>query len=322
MAHNVQVQNTFSGPLDLLLYLVRRDEIEIHDIPVAHLTREYLAEIKRLDLVDVDAGGEFIAMAAMLVELKSRWLLPPTVALNGEEEEEPLIDPRQGLVQALLEYKQFKQATGELRTLAEQHQARFARRAPPPDFATVKPIDGGEKFSALDLFAAFQRMMHKLLAHQRRREIVNVEVPTEVRIRQIENVLAECSATTFTALLSDEPTRDEMVGFFIAILELIRLRKITARQAADFSEIHLQKIDAVVDGEVVTNIIANHELPIRGSSLLSLANIFRQPRKISNPPPINPPRYELFPRQQTAKYSPRYKSFLNKFSFPSTSFQR
>lgn len=250
MPRNVEVQNTFSGPLDLLLYLVKRDEIDIHDIPISHLTREYLLEIEKMG-IDVEAGGEFVAMASMLTELKSRWLLPQDTAnTEGDGEEEAMLDPREGLVKALLEYKQFKQVAGELEAMAAEHAARFARKLPPPDFP--RENTGGEEYNSLHLFAAFQKIAARVLAEKRRREIVNEEVPTEIRIQQIETAVAARGQATFSSLLSDNPSRDELVGFFIAILELVRLKKIKARQAVDFSEIYLVPADAEAPADAET----------------------------------------------------------------------
>lgn len=236
MAHTVNLENTFSGPMDLLLYLVRRDEIDIHDIPVSHLTREYLAEIERMELVDVDAGGEFVAMASMLTEIKSRMLLP-AVEAEGEGEEEESFDPRQGLVRALLEYKRFKEVASELEEMSQMHLNRFGRIAPPPPFAARLEIEAQE-LGALDLFAAFQKLARKVLSGAAPREIINEEISTEVRIAQIEELLQVRDRVEFSSLLSDHPTKEEMVGFFIALLELVRLKKVRAQQSIDFSEIY------------------------------------------------------------------------------------
>ncbi|GHS91928.1 hypothetical protein FACS1894139_00930 [Planctomycetales bacterium] len=236
MAHTIQVSDTFSGPLDLLLYLVRREEIDLQDIPIAKLTREYLAEIDRRGLVDVDDGGEFVAMATALVEMKSRWLLPATA--DAGDEEEAWFDPRQGLAQTLLAYKFFKQAAGELARSADEYAAQFPRPLA-PDLPAL-PIEP-EAHSPWELFAAFQKIAQKIIADRHRRQIVNEEVSTERRIAQIENALAEREVVAFTALLGENPGRDTCVGIFIAILELVRLKKITARQSVDFSEIYLRR---------------------------------------------------------------------------------
>lgn len=289
MAHNVTVENTFSGPMDLLLYLVRRDEIDIHDIPVSHLTREYLAELDKLELIDVDAGGEFVAMASLLTELKSRMLLPVAPEEEGAEDEESF-DPRTGLVRALLEYKRFKEVAAELEAKAREHLNRFSRCAPPPEFSYI--IRGGaQELGALDLFAAFQKIARKYLNESRPREIINEEVATEVRIAQIEELLKQRPRVSFTSLLSDNPTRDEMVGFFIAMLELIRLKKIRAQQSIDFSEIYFftrkpgeelpppeeELEEAPASVQAATMATACRPLPLR------LAPVFEPVRTLASP---------------------------------------
>lgn len=288
MSRNVQVQNTFSGPLDLLLYLVKRDEIDIHDIPISHLTQEYLTEIEKMG-IDVEAGGEFVAMATVLTELKSRWLLPQSAQEEGADgEEEPMLDPREGLVKALLEYKQFKEVASELDAMAAAHAARYARRLPPPDFP--RPPAAGEEYNSLHLFAAFQKIAARVMAEKRRREIVNEEVPTEIRIQQIETAVAARGQATFSSLLSDNPTRDELVGFFIAILELVRLKKIKARQSVDFSEIYLVPAGAGASesesdstGEPAARDAAH---PLRLAALFAPAG--QAPRSRRAPAPANP----------------------------------
>ena len=288
MSRNVQVQNTFSGPLDLLLYLVKRDEIDIHDIPISHLTQEYLTEIEKMG-IDVEAGGEFVAMATVLTELKSRWLLPQSAQEEGADgEEEPMLDPREGLVKALLEYKQFKEVASELDAMAAAHAARYARRLPPPDFP--RPPAAGEEYNSLHLFAAFQKIAARVMAEKRRREIVNEEVPTEIRIQQIETAVAARGQATFSSLLSDNPTRDELVGFFIAILELVRLKKIKARQSVDFSEIYLVPagVDAGAGESDSSSVPAARDAahPLRLAALFAPAGQAPRPRRA--PAPANP----------------------------------
>ncbi len=240
--HTVSLENVFHGPLDLMLYLVKRDEIDIHDIPISHLTHEYMAELERMRDLDVDVASEFLSVASMLVEIKSRMLLPPAEIENPEDEDEdPLVDPRTGLVQALLEYKRFKEAAAALGEMAEIHALRFARIAPLPEFAP-DPDDAeedAEVANVLDLLVAFQKMARSLSAGAQ--EIVNDEIPTEVRLEIMENRLRKEPRVSFSSLLSSHPTKGEMVGFFIAMLELIRLKKVLAEQSADFTEIYILK---------------------------------------------------------------------------------
>lgn len=238
MVHTVQVEDTFRGPMDLLLHLVKRDEIDIHDIPISKLTRSYVAEMEKIqDDLDVDTASEFMAMASMLIEIKGRMLLPAPEEDELEEDDE--FDPRAGLVKALLEYKRFKEAAAALGERAEEHAMRFGRIAPRPDFADA---DDGEvdDVSPNDLLVAFQNMLEVMLQPQEADQIVYDEVPTEVRVRQILDTVAEIEHTTFSKLLSSKPTRGEMVGFFIALLELIRQRKIIARQSARFTDIIIE----------------------------------------------------------------------------------
>ena len=235
MVRNIEVQNTFSGPLDLLLYLVRRDEIDIHDIPVGHVTKEYLNELNKMQEIDVDAGGEFLAMASMLTEIKGRMLLPDVK--DEDDDEDEIFDPRQGLVEALLEYKKFKEVAAELEAMSDEFGVRYSRSVKEPEFQAVVK-EKAEELGALNLLAAFQRIARRMLNERAPREIVSEEVPTEIRIQQIEEVVCLRGRVSFSSILSDSPSEDEMVGFFIAMLELIRMRKIEAQQAIDFSEIY------------------------------------------------------------------------------------
>ena len=246
MVRTVQVQDTFSGPLDLLLYLVRRDEIDIHDIPVGHVTKEYLVELNKMSEIDVDAGGEFLAMASMLTEIKGRMLLPDVS--EEEDEDDELYDPRQGLVEALLEYKKFKEVAAELEAMSNEFDERYGRNVKVPEFQAVVK-EKADELGALDLLAAFQRIARKMLNERAPREIVSEEVPTEVRIKQIEEVVSLRGRVSFTSILSDSPSEDEMVGFFIAMLELIRMRKIDAQQSVDFSEIYFIAISESENSE-------------------------------------------------------------------------
>jgi len=284
MAHTVRLPDTFQGPLDLLLFLVRRDEIDIYDIPIAHLTREYLKEIERLNEIHVDSASEFMAMAAMLLEIKSRTLLPPA-AVAEEGEDEAMLDPRQGLVQALLEYKRFKEAAAELGTMAERHAQRFARIAPELFAPEGGQDDATMPTDPLELLAAFQGMLEKLVSREGQ-EIVNDEVPTEVRIEQIREAVRTAGRTRFSRLLSSRPTRGEMVGFFIALLELIRLREVRARQAAHFDDIHIEPRTAG-DPPNSAGEEAPRAVPIARRRPMALFPSFRSPVAVE---PIRPVR--------------------------------
>lgn len=230
--------DAFSGPLDLLLHLIRRDEMDIRDIPIATLAAAYLDELRRLDMVNVDEGAEFLDLASRLLEIKSRMLLPPEEAEDGAEDEDDF-DPRAGLVEALLEYRRFKDAARLLDEMAETQARRFPRVAPPMN--SPGPDPEREAADCLDLLGAFQSMLLKMVPAGDSTVITYTEVPTSVRIEQIKTVLADIGSTRFSLLLSGAPSRREMVGFFIAMLEMIRQGTITARQSDNFSDIIIER---------------------------------------------------------------------------------
>lgn len=238
MTQTVTVENTFSGPLDLLLHLVKRDEIDIHDIPIARLTKAYLEEMAGLNLIDVDAAADFLDMASRLAEIKSRLLLPPD-ELDRDGEEEAELDPRTGLVEALLEYKRFKDIARLLGSLAEEQAGRFPRVPPPLSFPGEAEEAAASLADSAGLMEAFRKICERLLRSDAV-EIVNVEVPTEKRIEQLSWALENTRVTRFSLLLSSRPKVEEIVGFFIALLEMIRQGKVIARQAEDFSDIVIE----------------------------------------------------------------------------------
>ncbi len=239
MSLNVTIPDTFDGPLGLLHYLIKREEIDIFDIPIAKLATAYLAEMRRMTNVDVDEAARFLDLASRLLEIKSRMLAPPEDLADGEEEEDEDFDPRAGLVEALLEYRRFKDAARLLGDLAEEQARRYPRLAPMPEFAPP-PAGDGPTADSLDLMRAFQNLFFRLAPQNESNIITNNEVPTSVRIQQIETVLAETGRARFSLLLSGKPDRQEMVGFFIAILELIRQGRLVARQTENFSDIVLE----------------------------------------------------------------------------------
>jgi len=219
----------FEGPLDLLLFLIKRDKIEIYDIPIAHITKQYLEYIELMKELNLEIAGEFIVMAATLMRIKVRMLLPKTL---DEEEEE---DPREELVSALLEYRKFKEASQVLKA-KETEQSRWFPRT---DFSFLHRLPEDEilvEASLSDLIFAFKR----ILDSQPKETFHTVDYPkvdVEERIEYILNCLAQKDGVVFTELFSDTPIKLVMVVTFVAILELIRLQKIYIRQTKHFSEI-------------------------------------------------------------------------------------
>jgi segregation and condensation protein A len=221
----------FKGPLDLLLYLVKRNEVDICDIPIAKIAEQFLGYMNVIQLIDVEWAGEFLVMAATLMEIKSRLLLPRSEEMEGDEE-----DPRQELVRQLIEYKKFKDAAALLEEQAERQQARLARfpvELPPAPDPAQQPLQHVELW---DLVSAFGRLMRETAALAPR-QIVMDETPIQVHMERIVKLLKEQGRLAFAALFTPPHTRGRLLGLFLAVLELIKGRQIHAEQPEPFSEI-------------------------------------------------------------------------------------
>jgi segregation and condensation protein A len=232
--------DVFEGPLDLLLYLVRKDEVDIYDISIERITRQYLEYLEAMESIDVEIGGEFIVMAANLLYIKSRTLLP--VDLQGPVEEEgEEEDPRWELIRQLIEYKKFKEAAGDLRDREELRTKLFGRTpsAPPPDGGAT--LLAGE-VGALDLISAFQRVLERLEKRKgAEREIEADRFTVSEKIEYVLKILPESEPLKFEELFAGQTTRGELVATFLALLELVRLRHVQVEQDGAFGDILLRR---------------------------------------------------------------------------------
>jgi len=223
----------YNGPLDLLLYLIRRSEIEIHDIPIAAITEQYLSYMDAIRLLEPAVAGDFLVMAATLMEIKSRMLLPRPPA----EEEDEADDPRGELIRQLLAYKQYKDAAAWLGDQAEVRAERFGRFAPERLQKPQQPDDADLKDVQLwDLVEAFGRLMRETLANVPD-TIVDEDVPVGLLAERILERLRREGEVPFSRLFDGQPSRRHVAAVFLAILELVRLRRIRAVQRARFGEI-------------------------------------------------------------------------------------
>ena len=226
--------DVFRGPLDLLLFLVRKHELEIFEIPIAEITEQYLEYLKVMQMIDVDVAGDFLVMATTLMEIKSRMLLP---ASEGGEEQEA--DPRQELVRQLLEYKRFREAAEQLQELAEEQRKRFVRipteRSKPGADPATEPIRDVEIW---DLVSAFGRLMRQTLALAPS-NILYDDVPVHVHMDRVLEQLHQEGQVAFSELFREAPDRGWVVGTFLAVLELIKSGQICAEQNELFGEICL-----------------------------------------------------------------------------------
>jgi segregation and condensation protein A len=220
----------FEGPLDLLLHLIKRDEIDIYDIPIARITQQYLAYLDLMRSFDLEVAGEFLVMAATLMRIKAKMLLPlPSV---GEEEDEG--DPREELVQRLVEYRQFKEAASLFKLREEERRLLFERgMLPGEDEAGPLPLAPASLFDLLD---ALQRVMSRVpepAVYEVRGEAWDVDD----KLALITRLVSEEGPQLFSALLFRCRARGEMIVTFIALLELVKLGQVEVIQSETFGDI-------------------------------------------------------------------------------------
>jgi segregation and condensation protein A len=224
----------FRGPLDLLLYLVRKHEVEIVELPIAPITEQFLEYLAILKQIDVNAVGDFLEMASTLIEIKSRMVLP-----RGGEVEDELSDPRQELVRRLLEYKKFKDAASMLEERGRQWQERFPRLV--NDLPPRERKLGEEEIQEVelwDLVSALGRIMRNVETAAPS-SIVYDETPIHVYMDQIQKQLAERGRMAFSDLFAPGIHKSAVIGIFLAVLELVRHHQVLAEQSQLFSQLWL-----------------------------------------------------------------------------------
>jgi len=229
MDYRVRLE-VFEGPLDLLLHLIKKNELDIFNIPIAEITADYLNYIKLFRRLNLDFAGEFLVMASTLIHIKSRMLLPPAETV----EEEELEDPRQELAARLLEYQKFKEAASILKE-REAIQRNVYGRLP------LIPQDEDYTIEAtlFDLLDAFQKVV--IRAEKEVREIIQEDISIEDRIREILNLLENKRFINFEAIFTGQRTKRLLIVTFLALLELIRLKRVFARQAEAFGVIRIYR---------------------------------------------------------------------------------
>ncbi|HTG89532.1 MAG TPA: segregation/condensation protein A [Vicinamibacterales bacterium] len=237
-AYSVKL-DAFEGPLDLLIHLIKKHEVNIYDIPIALITRQYLEYVEMMQDLNLDTVGEFLVMAATLIHIKSKMLLPrPESAEDGEPDE----DPREALVRRLLEHQKFKAAAELLHERAVLRGAQWIR----PD-GRIAEIAGDDyayepeiEVDLFSLLAAFRGVLER--AKQRPKVLLPPEeVPVEVRIEQLLGLLSETEACGFEDLFLRDDTRGAMIVTFLALLEMIRLKLIRVFQTSAFGPIRVYK---------------------------------------------------------------------------------
>lgn len=228
----------YNGPLDLLLYLIRREEVDIHDIPIARITGEYIKYVDLLKQIDPNLAGDFLVLAATLIEIKTRTLLPVGQGDEGEEALQDL-DPRAELVRQLLEYKAFKDAASDL-TDAARHQAKRYPRGPAVAELADEQDRDLEDVQVWDLFDAFSKLIEAIGLDKPTHEIIYDDTPVALHAEDILDRLQRDGDITFARIFEGRDRRTEIVGLFLALLELTRRRAVLLTQGRNFDEIHVR----------------------------------------------------------------------------------
>lgn len=228
----------FEGPLDLLLFFIKRDELNIYDIPISKITKEFLEYVNLIKMLDLEIAGDFILMASTLMHIKVRMLLPREVDEKGEE-----IDPRSELVQALLEYKKYKEMSEEL-SFFESNQRKISFRGN----YSVDPKESFPEYEILlkdvsvyDLAKTFKRIIDGI-KEEPIHEIVKINISIDEQIEHIVSLIEEKMEIDFLKLIEGMNEKIRIVVTFIALLELTKMGKIGIRTSSDFNNFTLYKI--------------------------------------------------------------------------------
>lgn len=234
MSYKIKL-DLFEGPLDLLLYLVKKDHLNIYDIPIAQVTEQYLQYIELMKFLDLNIAGEFLVMAATLMQIKSKMLLPAEEIPEPQEEQE---DPRAELVRRLLEYEKFKEIAENLRQRESGQQEVFKR--PKAQVEKEIPQQGEAYFEAslFDLISAFSKALEEV-PKEIFYEVIKDEFTIEEKVHQILHSLLAVPSLLLSELFSQAKNKLEIIVTFLSILELIRLKEIIARQRELFGEIEI-----------------------------------------------------------------------------------
>jgi segregation and condensation protein A len=236
--------DSFEGPLDLLLHLIRKNEVNVYDIPIALITEQYLGYIGLMQELNLDVAGEFLVMASTLIHIKSRMLLPRP---DPAQDEEPGEDPREALVRRLLEHQKYKAAAEMLHERETVRSAQFMRPDASIAEAAGKEYEPELEVDLFSLIAAFKSVLAR--AHRRPNMVLPPEqISIEDRIHQLLGRLSETEACGFEDLFADgDGSRPFMIVTFLAVLEMIRLKLIRVFQSGSFGPIRVYKRARPVD---------------------------------------------------------------------------
>ncbi len=240
MSYNVSVE-VFEGPLDLLLNLIDKNEIDIYDIPINTVTEQFIDQLKKWEDMNLEVASDFIIMASTLLEIKSKLLLPnETVIVDGEEVQ---VDPREELVKRLMEYKLYKEISENLKASEEVYSKVYYK--PQEDVSDFR--DPFQELSAVELKDLVETLENILQRHRYNNpqgnffEIRREEVSLEECTRDIESKVNARDSIRFSDIISTQASRSRIIAYFLSLLELMRTRFISVRQDGSFSDLIIEK---------------------------------------------------------------------------------
>jgi len=238
MSYKIKLE-IFEGPFDLLLFLIRKNEVDIYDIPIHEITEQFLEYIELMKILDLEIAGEFIEMVALLMNIKARMLLPKPVGISDEDYE----DPRTELVERLIEYKRFKDAAAEISVFESNRRKLFSRKSFEKYF--VKNEISTEEYlndvSLFDLLLALKKAldnMPKITEHQ----VTRIDVTIEQQTDYILNKFTATSAILFSELIKQMKEKIVIIVTFMALLDLINKKQLTVKQSENFDDIRINLI--------------------------------------------------------------------------------
>ncbi|MFQ5602915.1 MAG: segregation and condensation protein A [bacterium] len=237
MPYRVQLEK-FEGPLDLLLFLIKKNEVEIYDIPIAEITQQYLAYVELMEFLDLENAGEFVLMAATLIRIKAQMLLP-----RPQTEDEEAEDPRQELIQRLLEYQSFKEVANQMSEFEKTQRQYFPTGSPILDLEGVEEEEEepGREVNLYDLMATFMEVL-KRVPPVNQHIVDRIPVTIEEQSQFILDYLDRNDKAQFTELMAQIKERIVLIVTFVAILELVKNKILRLKQNQPFSEIWIQRI--------------------------------------------------------------------------------
>lgn len=259
MDYKVQLE-VFEGPLDLLLHLIKKEEMDIYHIPIARITAQYMEYLELMKMIIPDVAGEFVVMGATLMYIKSKMLLPEDRQVTDPEAPADELDPRWDLIRQLVEYKKFKEAAEHLQEREAFQESVYTRQQASLGFEVEEPAHDLSDASIFDLLNAFNKVLKKAGEAEDLRDIFEDRYTVSDKIDFILRLTTMESKTQFSKLFEGMASRTEVIVTFLALLELIRLKQLRVVQSESFSEIDIVRIpsEAPISAEV-------SELPATGS---------------------------------------------------------